>query len=68
MSGYAGTPPGTADPVAYYTPHNDAHQIVYGGNDGHLWELYWQGVAPVVGRDITTLLNAPSVAGTPAAY
>jgi alpha/beta superfamily hydrolase len=68
LSGYAGTPPATADPIAYYTAHNDTHQIVYRGNDGRLWELYWQGVAPVVGWDITTLLGAPTAAGTPAAY
>jgi hypothetical protein len=68
LSGYAGTPPATADPVAYYTAHNDTHQVVYRGNDGHLWELYWQGVAPVKGWDITTLLGTPTADGTPAAY
>jgi hypothetical protein len=68
LSGFAGTPPAKGDPVAYYTAHNETHQIVYRGNDGHLWELYWQGGAPVQGWDITTLLGAPTAAGTPAAY
>ena len=68
LSGFAGTPPATADPVAYYTAHNDTQQIVYRSNDGHLWELYSQGVAPIAGWDITRLVGAPPAAGTPAAY
>ncbi len=59
LSGYAGTPSATGDPVAYYTAHDDTHQIVYLGNDGHLWELYWQGLAPVVGWDLTAPSGAP---------
>lgn len=68
LSGFAGTPPATSDPFGYYTAHDDTHQIVYVGNDGHLWELYWQGVAPVAGWDLTANANAPAPAGEPVAY
>lgn len=68
LSGVAGTPPAAGDPFAYYTAHDDTHQIVYLGNDGHLWELYWPGVAPVVGWDLTAPSGAPAAAGAPVAY
>ena len=68
LSAVAGTPTAAGDPVGYYTAHDDTHQIVYLGSDGHLWELYWQGGAPVVGWDLTTPSGAPAPAGTPAAY
>jgi Trypsin len=68
LSGFAGTPPAAGDPVAYYTAHDDTHQVVYLGSDGHLWELYWAGVAPVVGWDLTAAAGAPAAVGTPAAY
>ena len=68
LSGFARTPPAAADPVAYYTPHDDTHQVVYPGNDGHLWELYWPGVAPVVGWDLTAQAGGPAAVGRPAAY
>jgi catechol 2,3-dioxygenase-like lactoylglutathione lyase family enzyme len=57
-----------ADPVAYYTPHNDTHQIVYRSANGHLYELYWQGAAPVSGWDLTVPAGAPAATGNPAAY
>jgi hypothetical protein len=41
------------DPVGYYTAHNDTYQVVYRGNDDHLYELYWQGNERVIGWDIT---------------
>jgi hypothetical protein len=66
LSGFASTPPAVGDPFAYYTAHDDTHQIVYLGNDGHLWELYWPGVAPIVGWDLTAPSGAPAAAGTPA--
>ena len=68
LSGVAGTPPAAGDPVAYYTVHNDTHQVVYRGTDGHLYELHWAGVAPVVGWDLTAVAGAPAAVGTPAAY
>ena len=68
LSGFAGTPPAASDPFAYYTPHDNTHQIVYLGNDGHLWELYWPGTAPVVGWDLTAPSGAPPAAGAPVAY
>ena len=49
LSGTAGTPAAASDPAAYYTAHNDTHQIVYRAANGHLYELYWVGVHTVVG-------------------
>jgi hypothetical protein len=68
LSGVAGTPPAAGDPAAYYTAHNDTHQVVYLGEDGHLYELYWAGVEPVVGWDLTAPSGGPAAVGTPAAY
>jgi Trypsin len=68
LSGVAGTPLAAGDPVAYYTAHNDTHQVVYRGGNGHLYELYWAGVAPVAGWDLTAPAGAPAATGTPAAY
>ena len=68
LSGVAGTPPAAGDPFGYYTPHNDAHQVVYLGNDGHLWEIYWTGAAPVIGWDVTAQSGAPVAIGNPVAY
>ncbi len=68
LSSVAGTPAAAGDPVAYYTAHDDTHQVVYLGNDGHLWELYWPGVAPVAGWNLTAPSGAPAAVGTPAAY
>jgi hypothetical protein len=68
LSGFAGTPPATSAPFAYYTPHDDTHQIVYIGNDGHVWELYWPGVAPVVGWNLTAQAGAPPAGFAPVAY
>ena len=68
LSGVAGTPPAAGDPVAYYTAHDNTTQVVYLGTDGHLWELYWVGVEPVAGWDLTALSGAPKATGTPAAY
>jgi hypothetical protein len=68
LSGFAGTPLAAGDPFAYYTAHDDTHQVVYRGGDGHLYELYWPGVAPVVGWDLTAPSGAPAAAGNPAAY
>jgi len=68
LSGVADTPLAAGDPVGYYTPHNDTHQIVYGASDGHLYELYWAGVAAVVGEDLTAPSGAPAAVGKPAAY
>ncbi|HEV7475177.1 MAG TPA: hypothetical protein VGN90_14080 [Pyrinomonadaceae bacterium] len=68
LSGGAGTPPAAGDPVAYYTPHNDGYQVVYRGNDGHLYELYWLGAETVSGWDLTAAAGAPAATGKPTAY
>ncbi|MCW5853805.1 MAG: hypothetical protein KIT87_27305 [Anaerolineae bacterium] len=60
LSGFAGAPPAKGDPVAYYTAHNQTHQIVYRGLNWHVWELSWQGNAPVTGWDIMAGLGDPS--------
>ena len=68
LSGTAGTPPAAGDPFAYYTAHNDTHQVVYRANDSHLYELYWPGVAPVIGWDLTEPFGVPAASERPAAY
>jgi hypothetical protein len=68
LSGFAGTPPAAGDPIAYYTAHDDTHQYVYVGADGHVWELYSPGFAPVAGWDLTAPSGAPKPAGALAAY
>jgi murein DD-endopeptidase MepM/ murein hydrolase activator NlpD len=68
LSGYAGTPPAAGDPLAYYTAYDDTHQVVYRAGDGHLYELYWPGVTPVMGWDLTAGAGAPTALGDPAAY
>ncbi len=57
LSGVAGAPSAKGDPVAYYTPHNQTHQIVYRALGWHVWELSWQGNTPVVGSDIMAGLD-----------
>jgi hypothetical protein len=68
LSGTAGTPKATTDPVAYYTPHDDGHQVFYVGQDGHVYELAWFGVAPVFGWSPTAAAGAPKPSGRVAAY
>jgi predicted lactoylglutathione lyase len=69
LSGTAGAPRAAGDPTAYYTPHDDTHTVAYVDGDGHVWELFWPGVAPVAGRDLTAESGAPVQAiGTPSAY
>ncbi len=68
LSGTAGTPVAANDPFAYYTAHNDMHQVVYRAANGHIWELYWPGVKPVAGWDLTDEAIAPAAVGTPIAY
>jgi hypothetical protein len=68
LSGVAGTPPAAGEPFAYYTPHDDMHHVVYRAQDGHLWELFWTGAAPVAGRDLTWLSGAPAATDNPMAH
>jgi hypothetical protein len=68
LSGTAGTPTAASDPAAYYTAHNDTHQIYYRAGNGHIYELYWTGVAPVSGWDLTAAAGAPAAAGNVSAY
>jgi len=69
LSGTAGAPRAAGDPTAYYTAHDDTHQVAYVDGNGHVWELFWQGVAAVAARDLTAESGAPVAAtGTPTAY
>jgi hypothetical protein len=68
LSDFAGTPTAKGDPVAYYTAHDDTHQVAYVGADGHVWELFWPDVAPVVGWDLSAAAGAPPATGNAAAY
>lgn len=68
LSGVAGTPSAAGEPVGYYTPHDDMHQVVYRAHDGHLWELQWIGASRVGGRNLMWLSGAPPATGRPAAY
>jgi len=67
LSGFAGTPKAAGDPFAYYSSHNDAHQIVYRAANGHIYELYWAGQNVATGWDITPP-GAPAAASDPVAY
>jgi len=69
LSGFARSPKAAGDPVAYYTGHNDAHQVTYRSHDGHLHELWWLGANPVSHWDLTAATaGAPPAASDPAAY
>ncbi len=63
LSGFANTPPAAGDPFAWFTVAEDAHRIVYRAADGHVHELFWPSVAPVRGRDLTSLSGAPPAVG-----
>ena len=68
LSGTAGTPRAASDPVAYHLPNGDVHQVFYTGQDGHVYELYWFGVAPVAGWSPSADAGAPTASGRVAAY
>ena len=63
LSGTAQTPNAATDPFAWYTAVEDIHRVVYVAGNGHVYELAWQGVAPVGGRDLTALSGAPVAQG-----
>ena len=67
LVGHGGPPLAASDPVGYYTPHDDTHQIVYRGTDNQIYELYSPGVAPVAGWNLTASAGAPPAVGTPSA-
>ena len=69
LSGYAQRPPAAYDPAAYWTAHDDGHEVVYVDAAGQVQELFWAGAAPVQGRALGTTGGTPFTAvGTPAAY
>lgn len=70
LSGVAGAPKAASDsdPVGHYTAHDDTHQVYYRDGSGNLWELFWQGDAPVQARNLTAATpGAVEATGTPTA-
>ena len=62
-------PRAAGDPVAYFTPHdNAATRSSYRGVDGHIHELWWTGESAVNGWDLSALAGAPTAASDLAAY
>jgi hypothetical protein len=69
LSGFAGTPTAHGEPVANYIPELDLIQIMYRGNDDHLYEIYSAGGAPAQPWDLTAWVpGAPLAASDPAIY
>jgi hypothetical protein len=69
LSDVAGTPHAGGNPVGYYTPSIDAHNVVYRRSDGHLQLLSWTGIAPVTdGGNLTEATQEPRAVGTPTAF
>ncbi|MGL5809128.1 MAG: M4 family metallopeptidase, partial [Nocardioides sp.] len=68
LSGTAGTPSAASDPVAFYRAATDTHYVFYRATDGHVYELSWVGVAPVIGRNVTATAGAPPASDKPTAF
>ena len=68
LSGVAGTPKAAGDPVAYYTAHDDVHQVVYRGVDDHLYELWWEARTRSPLGPERPRRRPPQAEGDPAAY
>jgi hypothetical protein len=68
LSGYAQTPKAGGDPTGYYLHDSDTHQIIYRTDNGHIYELWWVGEAPVSGWSVTQAAGAPAAAGNPAGF
>ena len=65
LSGTAQTPNAEGDPMGYYLADTDTHQVFYRGEDGHIYELWWVGDAPVSGWNLTASAGAPTAKGDP---
>ena len=59
-------PDALGNPSAYVNSQG-THIVVYRGNDGHVWDLYWDTGA-VVAENITGFTGSPLAAGDPFAY
>jgi kumamolisin len=69
LSGIAGAPNATGDPVGYYVPGTDTHHVIYRDSNGDLHELNAVGVTPIqYGGNLTGAISAPKAAGDPTAY
>jgi hypothetical protein len=69
LSGVAGASRAAGDLAAYYIARDDAHQVIYRGENGHLHELWWIGDIRVSHTDLTTAApGAPPARSDPAAY
>lgn len=65
LSGVAMTPNVAGDPMGFYMPDTDVHQVFYRGVDNHIYEVWWAGVAPAVGWNLTASAGAPRAKGNP---
>ncbi|HET7540902.1 MAG TPA: trypsin-like serine protease [Polyangiaceae bacterium] len=63
LSGVAGTPLAADDPFAWHTPADDSNHFIYRASSGHIYELSYVNNAPVSGRDLTALTQAPIAVG-----
>ena len=68
LSGVAGSPAAAGDPHAFFTPHDQAHQVHYRGTDGHIHELWWVGDQRVSHIDLSALAGSPPAVTDPASY
>ncbi|MDQ4036775.1 MAG: hypothetical protein M3313_00105, partial [Actinomycetota bacterium] len=69
LSRVARSPKAVGDPTAYYTAHNDVHQVTYRSSDGHIHELWWGGADGVNHWDLTAAAEgAPPAKNDSAAY
>ena len=68
LSAVAGSPTAAGEPHAFFTPHDQAHQVHYRGTDGHIHELWWVGDQRVAHIDLSALAGAPPAVADPASY
>jgi hypothetical protein len=67
--GLAIAPKAAGDPFAYYTAHNDTHQVAYRTQNGEIYELWWKGNLAVTPRNLSAEApGAPRAASDPFAY
>jgi hypothetical protein len=59
-------PDALGNPSAYVNSQG-THIVVYRGNDGHIWDLYWDTGA-VVAENITGFTGSPQAGGDPFVY
>ena len=64
-----GAPLAAGKPAAYFQDTDATHHVIYRGQDGHLYEMWWQGPsAPGVGDLTDAAGGAPLASDDPYAY